>query len=198
MTKSIRARNRDTFRHGDLRNALVAAGLELARCGGPGSVAVREATRRVGVTPNAAYNYFSSRQELLDAIRSACLAKLRLAVELEMQRCKPGRNIQSYARRSLRAAGVAYLRFALLEPGLFRTAIAAQPKNGSMPVGPDACEDVPFHLFSPALDQMQRAGLVQQKNRKGAEFLVWSSVHGLALLALEVHSRRCPIRLCTR
>ena len=42
---------RKTFRHGDLRNALVAAGLELARTGGPGAVVLREATRQAGVSP---------------------------------------------------------------------------------------------------------------------------------------------------
>jgi AcrR family transcriptional regulator len=46
---------RDTYRHGDLRRALVAAGVEMARRGGPEAVVLREATRRAGVAPSAAY-----------------------------------------------------------------------------------------------------------------------------------------------
>ena len=37
---------RETYRHGDLRRALLAAGMELARDGGPEAVVLREATRR--------------------------------------------------------------------------------------------------------------------------------------------------------
>ena len=40
---------RSTYRHGDLRRALVDAGVALAREGGPGAVVLREVTRRAGV-----------------------------------------------------------------------------------------------------------------------------------------------------
>lgn len=56
---------RSTYRHGDLRRALLDAGIELARDGGPDAVVLREATRRAGVVPNAAYRHFASRQDLL-------------------------------------------------------------------------------------------------------------------------------------
>ncbi len=39
---------RATYHHGDLRRALLEAGLDLAREGGPDAVVLREATRRVG------------------------------------------------------------------------------------------------------------------------------------------------------
>ena len=70
---------RKTYRHGDLRRALLEAGIELARFGGPDAVVLREATRRAGVVPNAAYRHFASRQDLLAAVRSASIAKLALA-----------------------------------------------------------------------------------------------------------------------
>jgi hypothetical protein len=43
----------------------------------------------------------------------------------------------------------------------------------------------PFQLLSLALDRMQESGLLKRKNRDGAEYLAWSTVHGLALLVLE-------------
>ena len=43
---------RSTYRHGDLRRALLEAGVELARSGGLDAVVLREATRRAGVVPN--------------------------------------------------------------------------------------------------------------------------------------------------
>lgn len=42
-----------------------------------------------------------------------------------------------------------------------------------------------FQLLTLALDRMQEGGLLSKKDRKDAEYLAWSTVHGLALLALE-------------
>src|SRR5205085_7510509 len=75
---------RNTYRHGDLRRALLEAGIELARHGGPDAVVLREATRRAGVVPNAAYRHFASRQALLQAVRFAALSRLALAMEAEL------------------------------------------------------------------------------------------------------------------
>ena len=87
-------KKRNTFRRGDLRNALVTAGLEMARAGGPDAVILREATRRAGVSPNAAYRHFAGQAELLDAVRSACLSRLAAAIEDEMKKCIAGRDPQ--------------------------------------------------------------------------------------------------------
>ena len=52
--KATKASARSTYRHGDLRRALLDAGIALAREGGPEAIVLREATRRAGVVPNAA------------------------------------------------------------------------------------------------------------------------------------------------
>src|SRR5580698_9439244 len=127
MKKNVSIEKRKTFRHGDLRNALMAAGLEMASVGGPDAVILREATRQAGVSPNAAYRHFDNQAELLDAVRSACLSQLAAAIEDEMKKCRPGRDPQAFARKSLRAVGMGYLRFAMREPGMFRTAFSVPP-----------------------------------------------------------------------
>ena len=186
MKKSPQPASRDTFRHGDLRNALIAAGLEMARAGGPDAVILREATRRAGVSPNAAYRHFANQAALLQAVRSACISRLAAAIEQEMARHKPGRNLALYARRSLCAVGTAYLGFALREPGMFRTAFSVPPPIHTRNQANTASLGLnPYQLLSLALDRMQHAGLLRARDRPGAEFLAWSSVHGLALLALE-------------
>ena len=82
--KSRRPPARTTYRHGDLRRALLEAAVELARTGGPDAVVLREATRRAGVVPNAAYRHFSGREDLLEAVRATALATL--AVPLAIRR----------------------------------------------------------------------------------------------------------------
>ena len=64
---------------GAVRDGLVAAGLELARTGGPDAVVLREATRKVGVVPNAAYRHFADHDELLAAVCEAAMRELGAA-----------------------------------------------------------------------------------------------------------------------
>ncbi len=72
------------YRHGDLQRALLEAGIVLAQTGGPGAVVLREATRRAGVVPNAAYRHFTSRMELLQAVRMTALSRLALSMEAQL------------------------------------------------------------------------------------------------------------------
>ena len=177
---------RKTFRHGDLRNALLAHGLRMARLGGPDAVILREATRHAEVSPNAAYRHFANQAALLEAVRSACLAKLAAAIEEEMGKMGASRDPKLYARRSLRAVGMAYIGFAMREPGLFRTAFSVPPSVHEHDPAKTASLGLnPFQLLSLALDRMLESGLMTRKERKDAEYLAWSTVHGLSLLALE-------------
>jgi AcrR family transcriptional regulator len=192
MDASIPAVPRRSYHHGDLRRALLEAGIALAREGGPEAVVLREATRRAGVVPNAAYRHFASRHALLQAVRSAALAALAVAMEKELARARRGRQGADHARASLRAIGAAYMRFALTEPGLFRTGF-------TVPGDPETVRDIdragrsgldPFQLLCAALDGLVEAGVLPVERRVGAEYLAWSAVHGLAMLVLEGPLRR--------
>lgn len=193
MKSPLSIQKRKSFRHGDLRNALLTAGLEMAQAGGPDAVVLREATRQAGVSPNAAYRHFASQAELLDAVRSACLSRVAAAIEDEMKKCRPGRNPRAFARKSLRAVGIGYLGFAMREPGMFRTALSVPPPVDT----PDPANTASmglnaFQLLSLALDRMMGSGLLSKKARKDAEYLAWSTVHGLSLLALEGPLHKMP------
>jgi AcrR family transcriptional regulator len=185
---------RRTYHHGDLRQALLEAGIALARVGGPEAVVLREATRRAGVVPNAAYRHFVNRHALLQAVRAAALSALALAMEKELTRQRRGKQTEDAARASLRAIGTAYLRFARTEPGLFRTAfgVPGDPETTSNPATTGKSGLNPFQLLSSALDELVQAGLLPAARRPGAEYLAWSAVHGLAMLVLEGPLRRLP------
>ncbi len=183
---------RRAYHHGDLRQALLEAGIALARKGGPEAVVLREATRRAGVVPNAAYRHFASRNALLQAVRSAALSALAIAMEKELTRLRRGRHGADHARAGLRAIGIAYLRFARTEPGLFRMAFAVpgEPETRRDPAMAGRSGLNPFQLLSTTLDRLVEAGVLPAERRPGAEYLAWSAVHGLAMLVLEGPLRR--------
>ena len=185
---------RSTYRHGDLRRALLEAGIELARDGGPDAVVLREATRRAGVVPNAAYRHFGSRQELLLAVREAALAAAAQAMEKELAVQPCDQPPADFARGQVRAIGTAYLRFAQAEPGLFRTAFVISDE-GSGELGPGkagASGLDPFQLLGKAIDRLVDAGVLDAARRPNAEYCAWSAVHGLALLIIDGPLREIP------
>ena len=183
---------RSTYRHGDLRRALLDAGIELARIRGPDAIVLREATRRAGVVPNAAYRHFASRQDLLMAVRAYALSELAIAMEIEMARLKEEPGSAEFARGCLRAVGLGYLNFAHAEPGLFRTAFSVPLDDGAHPDPARAGRSGlnPFQLLGAALDRLVEAGILAPEQRQGAEYLAWSAVHGLALLFTDGPLRR--------
>jgi AcrR family transcriptional regulator len=162
---------------------LVAAGIELARTGGPDSVVLREVTRIVGVVPNAAYRHFADRDELLAEVCAAAMRLLaeRMAAGVALVRGKYGS--PPAARRRLRAIGTAYLAFAREEPGLFATAFAVPQRHayGVTKAGPDA-ERMPLDHLRAVLDELVDAGVLDARRREGIEYPIWSEVHGLAVL----------------
>lgn len=185
---------RSTYRHGDLRRALLEAGVELARQGGPEAVVLREATRRAGVVPNAAYRHFASRQALLLAVRAAALSAAAGAMEAELAAVPRDGSPAEIARASVRAIGAGYLRFAQEQTGLFRTAFGAPVELADPPTDAKggASGLNPFELLGAALDQLVAAGVLPPERRPGAEFLAWSAVHGLALLIIDGPLRGVP------
>jgi AcrR family transcriptional regulator len=156
-----------TYHHGDLRRALVEAATALAEHGGSDGVVLREAARRVGVSPSAAYRHFPSRDGLLAAVGSA--ARERLV--RRMLAPAPGAPDLAF-----RATGLAYIEFALDEPGLFEVAFRPCPPGLFVPEDPS-----PYDVLSAALDALDAAGRLAVP-RAGAEEPAWAAVHGAAVL----------------
>lgn len=183
---------RRSYHHGDLRRALLDAGVELARTGGPDAVVLRAATRTAGVAPNAAYRHFADRDALLGAVSLHAQALVAAAMERELARLAPLADPLDRARAALRAVGSGYLRFARAEPGLFRTAFTVNDdlRHAADPAGRGPGGRTPFELLGDALDELAAAGGLAPERRQGADLLAWSAVHGLATLLLTGPLRR--------
>ena len=186
---------RSTYRHGDLRRALLEAGVELARAGGPDAVVLREATRRAGVVPNAAYRHFASRQALLQAVRAAALSAVAARDGGRAGAAAPRRRVRpTTPAPSVRAVGTGYLRFAQAETGPVPHRLRAPVDVDDAPAEAKGGQSGlnPFELLGAALDRLVAAGVLPPERRPGAEFLAWSAVHGLALLIIDGPLRGMP------
>jgi AcrR family transcriptional regulator len=178
---------------GTVRDGLVAAGLELARVGGPDAVVLREATRMVGVAPNAAYRHFADRDELLAAVSTTAMRELAARMAVGVARVRGRHGDPGAARRRLSAVGIAYLAFANEEPGLFATAFALpQHHEYSVFEGAVGQELTPIGHLRAALDELVDADVLQPHRREELEYPIWSTVHGLAVLTVQGPLRDLP------
>ncbi len=147
-----------------------------------GGVTIREATRQVGVSPNAAYRHFIDREALLGAVATAI--EHRMAARM--------RHVthESTSADQLRAVGLGYIKFALDEPGWFRVAFfSADP----VALSEETASAPPYLALVDVLDAMVVSGALSAGRRAGAEWPCWSAVHGFAELAL-----RGPLRHARR
>ena len=170
---------KSAYHHGDLRAALIDAGLHLTRTGGPDALTIREATRRVGVSPNAAYRHFADREALLSAVSTAI--QYRMAARMRASVRRRG------SSELLRAVGIGYIKFALDEPGWFAVAFFGAGQSN------ETASAEPYLALVEALDAMVDAGALSPERRDGAEWPCFSAVHGFAELAL-----RGPLRGMSR
>lgn len=178
---------------GAVRDGLVAAGLELARAGGPDAVVLREATRMVGVVPNAAYRHFADRDELLAAVCAAAMRELADRMAAGVAAVRGEHRDPVAARDRLGAIGTAYLEFAREEPGLFATAFALPQQHAySSDDDETGPERTPLGHLRAALDELVDAGVLDRSRRAGIEYPIWAMVHGLAVLIGQGPLREIP------
>lgn len=178
--------NRAAYHHGDLRAALVRDALEITRSGGPDALAIRDVTRRVGVSPNAAYRHFADRDALLSAVSAEILR--RVAATMRQPRPRGG-TARSRAVARLRAVGIGYIDFALTEPGWFQVVFFGH--GASLPQDEDP-PPPPFLALQAALDGLVEVEALTPAQREGAEWPCWATVHGFAELALHGPLQHLP------
>jgi len=171
------------YHHGNLRAALVETAADLARAQGPDGVVLREVARRTGVSHNAAYRHFSDREQLLAAVAELAMDRLEQAM-LDRIATVRTRDPKRRAVRRLRATGMAYVRFALDEPGLFTVAFSTPFEEKG--------EGGPYALLTRVLDDLVEVGAMPADRREGADVLCWAEVHGLAMLHLAGPLRDVP------
>ncbi len=99
------------YHHGNLRQALVDAALELIGAKGPTGFTLSEAAKQAGVTPAAVYRHFEGREDL---IAEAARQGYEIFADLMEFAYESG---QPSALSSFEATGRAYLAFARKYPG---------------------------------------------------------------------------------
>lgn len=116
--KKPQSENSTSYHHGNLRESLITAGLEILESTQSTEFSLRELTRTVGVTANAMYRHFANKEQLLTAMAAEGFRRLINAQGSVMQgSVEQG---QSNLVDCFVEGGKAYITFARHNPTLFR------------------------------------------------------------------------------
>lgn len=162
-----------TYHHGDLPAALLDAVDALVREQGLGAVTLRAAARRAGVSHAAPAHHFGDKAGLLTAYATQGFTALR-------DRLRAARE-QRRSEADLIAIGLAYVGFAVDEPGRFRAMFRPELVHADEPAYRDSREAA-FGVLLASVAEV-RSDLAQgDPELLSAATGAWSIVHGFATL----------------
>jgi AcrR family transcriptional regulator len=167
-----------TYHHGDLKNALIAAGIDILTTEGVSGLTLRKAARQAGVSHAAPYAHFTDKQALIAAISTAGYHRFLAQIE------EITAHFASDPLRQFIEGAWAYLKFALDDPAHFRTTFSGVVTNEKdYPALVEASERS-FNNVVHIVTRCQEAGLLSPEPPDLLAVSVWSAVHGLASLLL--------------
>jgi AcrR family transcriptional regulator len=119
VRRRIKKKSADAYHHGDLRRALIDAAAAAVARDGVDALKVSSLAERLGVTVGAPFRHFESRLALLVAVAEEGARRL-------VERIEAAADGVADPLEKQRARGVAYVRFAVEEPGYFRALTHAE------------------------------------------------------------------------
>jgi AcrR family transcriptional regulator len=170
---------KNAYHHGDLKNALIEAGIEILSKEGLGEFSLRKVARQAGVSHAAPYAHFADKQALVAAISTAGYEKLyrRFEAVLEKHPDDP--------LRQLVEASWAYVSFAFEEPDHFRITLSRViEKEDEYPAFVDVSKKS-FNLVVGIVSRCQAAGILKSGPSDLVAVSVWGLIHGFVSLILE-------------
>jgi AcrR family transcriptional regulator len=179
---------RRPYHHGNLRETLLTAGVELIAEQGPAGFTLREVARRAGVSHNAPYRHFRDKGELLAEVAEQGFRELTAAMREDAA-------TESTALGKLKRAGYAYVAFALRRPEHFAAMFEGLPPESGAAGGGECRSPSPgmeaFATLVGFIELCQKEGQLPEGATGEKTLMAWSLVHGIAKLAV---CGRLPMR----
>jgi AcrR family transcriptional regulator len=164
------------YHHGNLKEALLRAALELIAKKGPAGFTFAEAARWAGVSPAAPYRHFRDRDELLSNVALRGFHQFEAALSKAWDDGRPDVFV------ALERLGKAYLDFARTEPAYYSAMFEAGVPLASNPELREA-GDRAFAVLRSAAEKL--CAQMPPRGRPPALMValhIWAVAHGIASL----------------
>ena len=172
---------RKNYHHGDLKNALIKAGIEILSKEGVSGLSLRKAARQAGVSHAAPYAHFADKQTLIAAIASDGHSKINERLEAALAR---------YSEDPLRqfvSVAWAYAQFGLESPAHYKITF-----SGVLQDEHSHPEFVEFsqrnmQVLRIIIERCREAGILNTSDTDAELQAVslWGVIHGLVSLMIQ-------------
>ena len=170
--------NTRPYHHGDLRQALVEAAVDLLRQGGVEALTLRAVARAAGVSHTAPYRHFADRRALVAGVAQEAFERMGESI---------GRAVQEGERGlpALRRGMAAYVQFAQEHPSEYRVMFGAElASRDDLPELNEAALGA-FGILRDGIARLQQGGALGEDDPGLMAITAWATLHGLAMLALD-------------
>lgn len=172
------------YHHGNLKEALVQAALQLIAEKGPSGFTFVEAARAAGVSPAAPYRHYKDRDELLADVASRGFAEFEAALTRAWDEGRP------HPFDAMERLGQAYLSFARSEPAYY----AAMFESGIPAGGTPELRLAGDRAFAVLRQAAERLVELAPADRRPPAMMValhmWTMAHGIASLFVRADGAR--------
>jgi len=167
------------YHHGDLKNALIQAGVEILAKEGLGGLSLRKVAQRAGVSHSAPYAHFKDRQSLIAAISTEGFKQLSAELDAAVL------PYSSNPKQQMVEGAWAYVQFALNNTDTFKIMFSGVlEKEKDYPSFMEASRKT-FDRVVEIVRSCQEAGVLRLSPPEIMAVSVWGQVHGIISLALE-------------
>ncbi len=170
-TSRARSKPADRYHHGDLRAALLREAGRVLATSGPEALSLRELARALGVSHNAPYKHFATRDALLAALATEGFRELTADGHEAAANAPPD--------EVMRARALAYIRFALRRPAIFKLMFSRDVSGRANAELGDAARTGFFAL------RQALTGGGTDRAANDAALAAWAFVHGIAHLLID-------------
>ena len=168
-----------TYHHGDLKNALIKAGVDILAKDGVSGLSLRKVASKAGVSHSAPYSHFADKQALIAAISTEGFRQLyeRVNAVAEEFKTKPSRQLVEVAWTYVQFAMDDRDRFKVMFSGILEKEreypefVAEAQRN--------------FQLVKMIVEANQAAGVLRSGPSDLVALSAWGIIHGFIMLLLE-------------
>ena len=188
-TKPKPARSaRDSYHHGNLRQALIDAALALLAEGGGEAVTVREAARRAGVSAGAPFRHFPTRNALMTAVAEESMRRFKAEIDRAVARTSAADPLGR-----LRAIARTYLRWAMRNPAHFEVHSTQRLFDFDQATSLHRDDDAIRAITRKTVQDAADAGLLRQNDVALVQLAGRAMVYGFARMKIDGHFARWSV-----
>ncbi|MFW2489671.1 TetR/AcrR family transcriptional regulator [Clostridium chromiireducens] len=168
-----------SYHHGDLRNSLIEAGIELINIEGEKQFSLRKLSKLCGVSQAAPYSHFKDKEDLLKSMQEYVTNQFMEVLE-EAIKCYPNNNDE----RAIYEMGVSYVEFFMNNPQYFHFLFSQPCMEINLSLDENKTKNYPpFEILKQTVIRVFGGSGMSKERMEEKIISLWATVHGLASIS---------------